>query len=251
MRPSQDRLLLVTDEVATGPVLNPKKDFIGLELMKKTPANATAQRGFTLIEAVIVFALTLILAALAVIGYQSILRYLRIAGDARSVNGLIAQAKMRAAADFTHARVYADLGANTYHLEVWNPNGNGGAGCWQTDNGGPGCTTATSPVQRLSTGVTFGFANVPAGAPNPQVAIAQAPLCDAALVNGVPNGTIANTSCIEFNSRGVPIALNGKPTANDALYVSDGTSVYGTTLLASGMMQDWSTTIVNPKWQVR
>ncbi|HEY2545989.1 MAG TPA: type II secretion system protein [Candidatus Acidoferrum sp.] len=222
--------------------------------MKKSPARAVHEAGFTLIEAIIVLAITLILASLAIPGYQSITRYLRIAGDARNLNGIIAQAKIRAAADFTHARAYADLSANTYHLEIWNVKGKGGAGCWQTDGDAANpCTVAgTSPAQPLSTGVTFGFGRAGAGAPNPQAVIAQAPLCGTvAAVSGVANGTNPNTSCIEFNSRGVPIALSGTPTATDALYVTDGNSVYGTTLLASGMMQDWSTPASTTKWQTR
>ena len=218
--------------------------------MRRAVAKSSVESGFTIIEAVIVVAITLIIAAAAIPAYQSITRYLRIAGDARNLNGVIAQAKMRAAADFTHARAYADLKANTYHLEVWNTT----AGCWQTDNDPThACTVAgTSPVQPLSTAITFGFGNAGAGAPNPQAVIAQAGLCGtAASVTGVTNGTITNTSCIEFNSRGVPIDLTGKPTALDALYITDGNTVYGTTLLASGMMQDWSTPASTTHWSVR
>ena len=221
--------------------------------MRKTSARSTAQAGFTLIEGVIVFALILIVAAMAIPGYQSLTRFIRIAGDARNLNGVIAQAKMRAAADFSHARAYADLRANTYHLETWNAAGNGGAGCWRTegDNVNP-CTVAASPVQPLSTGVTFGFGNAAAGAPNPQAVVSQAPKCGrVAAVTGVGNPTIEGTACVEFNSRGVPIDLTGKPTAGDAIYVTDGNSVYGITLLASGMMQDWYSSASTTSWHAR
>jgi len=191
----------------------------------------------------------MVVATLAIPGYRSITRYLRISGDARNMNGIIAQAKMRAAADFSHARAYADLNANTYHLEVWNAT----AGCWQTEGQNTSaCTSASSPVQQLAIGVTFGFGTVGAAAPNPQAVIAQAPLCGTvAAVSGIANPTIANTACVEFNSRGVPIDLTGKPTAVDAIYITDGNSVYGTTLLASGMMQNWSSTASPTSWQVR
>ena len=140
--------------------------------------HAEKQTGFSVLELLVAVSLIMIFAGLAIPGYLSITQYLRISGDARTLNGLIAQAKMRAAADFTHARAYADLNANTYHLEVWNKSGNGGAGCWQTDgDAANACTSQTSPVQTLSTGVTFGFGSATAASPNPQATIALAPVC--------------------------------------------------------------------------
>lgn len=210
-----------------------------------------AERGFSIIELMVAVAIGAILAVFAIPGYQSMSRYLRLSGDTRNLNGVVAQAKMRAAADFTHARAYADLNANTYHLEIWNKSGNGGAGCWQTDGDvNNACTLAgSSPVQSLSVGVTYGTAGVAAGAPNPQTAIAQAPKCD----NGV-GGLIENTACIVFNSRGIPInALTGAPLtgAQDAFYVTDTRNVWGVTVRATGAIQQWATDVNQPSWQHR
>jgi prepilin-type N-terminal cleavage/methylation domain-containing protein len=239
-------------------VHDPGKGVHGGECMTVRTSNAARQYGFSLLELLIVIAIAAIAAAVAVPAYRSTTQYLRISGDARNLNGVIGQAKMRAAAEFTHARAYADLGANTFHLEIWNKTGNGGAGCWQTDGdivGGvqnPCTVVGTSPVQPLSQGVTFGFGTAGAGAPNPQPVIAQAPLCGRnAAVAGVAHPVIENTACIEFNSRGVPIDLTGVPTANDALYVTDQNSVYGVTIIASGMMQDWMTSAATTSWQKR
>ena len=211
------------------------------------------QRGFSILELLIVVVVALILAAFAIPGYRTITRNLRINGDMRDVHGAIAEAKMRAASGFTHARFYADLNANAFHLEVWNKSGNGGAGCWQTDGDTRNaCTANTSPTQLLSPGVQFGFGSASAGSPNPQATIAQGPLCGkVASVSGVTNSTTANTTCIEFNSRGIPIDLTGKPTANDALYITDGNTVYGITLLSSGLEQDWATSAKTTSWSVR
>lgn len=214
-------------------------------------ARTRKQQGFSIIEVIIVLAIALILAALAIPGFQSMTRYLRLSGDMRNLNGIVAQAKMRAAADFTHARAYADLGANTFHLEVWNKNGNGGAGCWQTegDVGNPCTVNGTSPVQPLSIGVTFGTAGVGAGGANPQTAIAQAARCD----NGA-GGLIENTACIVFNSRGIPInALTGAPLtgAQDAFYINDTRNLWGVTVRASGAIQVWATSISHPNWEHR
>ncbi len=204
-----------------------------------------------MIELMIVVALTAILALLAIPGYQAMSRYLRLSGDMRNINGIVAQAKMRAAADFTHARAYADLAGNTYHLEIWNKSGNSGAGCWQTDGDvNNACTVSgSSPVQNLSVGVAFGTAGASAGSPNPQSNIAQAAACD----NG-NGGTIANTACIVFNSRGIPVnGLTGTPLtgAQDALYITDTQTVWGVTVRATGAIQVWATNTNQTSWEHR
>jgi type II secretory pathway pseudopilin PulG len=212
-----------------------------------------AAGGFTTVELLIVVVISLVAAAMAIPGYTSITRYLRIAGDIRDLNGLMAEAKMRAAQDYTHARVRANLDTNTYQLEVWDKSGNGGAGCWKTegDNVNP-CTAAASPVQPLSPRVTFGFGGAVAGLPNPQGVIQQAPLCLQGVAGGPALGTIANTACIEFNSRGVPVGAANSPIAiPSALYVTDTDEVYGVTVIATGLMQQWVTNARTPKWEAR
>ncbi len=209
-------------------------------------------RGFTTIELLIVVFISLVVAAMAVPGYMNIARYLRVAGDARDLNGLTAEAKMRAAQDFTHARIRANLNTNTFQLEVWDKAANGGTGCWKTegDSANP-CTVAGSAVQPLSAGVIFGFTGASAGFPNPQTIIMQAPACGVGVAGGTAGGVIEGTACIEFNSRGIPVAASGAPTANDALYVTDTNNVYGVTVLASGLMQQWMTSTSNTAWQAR
>lgn len=217
--------------------------------------NARRQRGFSMIELTIVAAIAIIAAAVAVPGFISINRYLRISGDTRALNATVALAKMRAAQDFTHARAYADLSNNTFHLELWNKNGNGGAGCWQTDGDVVNsCTVSTSPVQQLSQGVTFGFGSAGAGSPNPQNPIAQAIPCYTGVARaGLAGGAKANTACIEFNSRGIPVDPSnaGTPTASGALYVTDGDTVYGATVNAGGLIQLWQTPASSTYWAAR
>lgn len=201
--------------------------------------------GFSTLELMIVVAIVLIATTFAIPGYNAIARSLRIAGDGRDLNGAINQAKMQAASGFTHARVYLDIGANTpntFHVDVWNKAGNGGAGCWQEVNDfvRPCLVLGTSPAQRLSTGVVIGFAGLGAPPPNTQAGpIQQAPLCEN--TNGA--GTIANTACIVFNSRGYPINSPGNqaPTGNDAFYITDNTMVYAVTVGLTGVTQVWAT----------
>jgi prepilin-type N-terminal cleavage/methylation domain-containing protein len=210
------------------------------------------ERGFTFLEVLIVVAISAVMAAVAIPGYLSMTRYLRIAGDSRDINATIALAKMRAAQDFTHARVHADLVSNTYALEVWDKTGNGGAGCWKTegDSINP-CTATASPTVRLSQGVSFGFGSASAGNPNPQSTIAQAPACTDGVAGGAVGSTYSNTACIEFNSRGIPLAQSGSPATNDALYITDLNTVYGVTVIGTGLIQIWSTSASETAWQHR
>jgi hypothetical protein len=102
----------------------------------------------------------------------------------------------------------------------------------------------------LSTNDTFSKGVVATAPPFTQTPIAQAPNCVTAL--GV---AIANTACILFNSRGIPVdasgaaPLVGAPTANDALYLTDGATVYGVTVSATGQIRLWRTNPTSaPSW---
>ena len=205
------------------------------------------QRGFSTLEMLIVIGMSVVISAIAVPTYLSTAAYLRAAGDLRSLNGITAQAKMRAAADFTHARAYVDLGVNTYHLEVWNKAGNGGAGCWQTDGDtANACTVAASPSFPLSQGVTFGTGGLASGP-----TVAQQPAIPAQVAcqatNG-GNGTIGNTQCIVFNSRGIPIDNNNSPVATGAFYLTNGTVVNAVTVSATGSIQAWTSPKSQANW---
>jgi len=197
---------------------------------------------------------SLVIAALAIPGFNQVRRSLRISGDIRELNGAINQAKLQAAADFTDARVYFDLGANTintFHVDVWNKAGNGGAGCWQVvgDFNNACYTPGASPIQTLSQNVSFGFAGVGAPPPNTQAnGISQGARCNP--VNGRRVGQVGTTACITFNSRGFAIDPNtGVPNGNGAVYITDGVQVYGVTVGATGMSQVWANNVTgNANW---
>jgi prepilin-type N-terminal cleavage/methylation domain-containing protein len=85
----------------------------------KTKTNQR-QRGFSIVELLIVVVVALILSAMAIPSVVSITRSARNNADARGISAALNLARMRAAADFTHTRIYMNLTGNTYHLELWN-----------------------------------------------------------------------------------------------------------------------------------
>jgi Tfp pilus assembly protein FimT len=219
------------------------------ERMKRTAQNKR-HAGFSTLEMLIVVGLSVILTAIAVPSFNSISRSMRVSGDLRSLNGLLAQAKMRAASDFTHARVYADLSGNAYQLQVWYKAGNGGAGCWVADaDSSKTCLTYSSghpsgELFILSQGNTFGFGSLTTGPTPGQTTISQAAAC----LNDTNGSVGGSTACIVFNSRGTPINSTGAPLATGAFYVTNGTVVDGVTVSATGSIQAWSSPTNSANW---
>jgi Tfp pilus assembly protein FimT len=210
-------------------------------IRKRFGISCNCDQGFSTLELLLVISISLILAALAIPGYNAIRQTLRISGDGRDLNGAINQAKLEAASGFTRARVYADLTANTFHIETWNKTANGGAGCWQTegDTANPCTVPGTSPVQNLSAAVTFGFSSVGNPPQNTQTNFGQAPRCN--VRNGLALGVVSNTACIVFNSRGIPIdTTTGAPVGDDAFYITDNNTVFGVTVGPTGVTQVWA-----------
>lgn len=183
-----------------------------------------------------VVGITTVVGAMAVPMMSNTMKDLRLGGDARGLSGAVAVAKLRAAASFSQARLFVDLGAQSYHIETWQKTG---APSWVTEGG------STS----LSTGVTFGFGAIAAPPLNTQVVIGQAAPC--VTTTGNP---IANTACVLFNSRGIPVAPAGAPpnvgapTGEDALYVTDGMAVYGLTISATGLSKTFRTNTSATNW---
>jgi prepilin-type N-terminal cleavage/methylation domain-containing protein len=177
-------------------------------------------RGMSLIETLVVLAVMAVVAGIAAPMVVNALAYFRVSGDARGLSNGISVAKMRAAADFSHVRLYVDLSDKSHHLELWDKS----TSQWTAEGGNT----------RLSTGVSFSYGALASAPPNTQAAIAQAPQC-----RTKDGNDIANTACVVFNSRGIPVDATGAPTAVDAFYVTDGSAVYAVTLSATGMVRTW------------
>lgn len=205
------------------------------------PLSSVSERGFSVLELLVVITVGVIAAAIAVPRINQMVMSSRISGNARSLAEEITVAKMRAAAHFTQARIHADLAARTYQLEectriATNTSNNctGAGDSWLKANGQP----VQGPFP-LPQGVTFGTGGVATAPPNTGVALAQAGQC---LDN--TGAAIANSACIIFNSRGLSITDVANPAAQpqiapNALYITNGQQVYSVTVSATGLIQTW------------
>ena len=99
-------------------------------------------------------------------------------------------------------------------------------------------------VSPLGFGVGFGYGTIDAPPPDTQSTLGQSAAC-----TDNAGAAIANTSCIVFNSRGIPIEpVTGTPTGDSALYVTDGTATYAVTLSATPLIRLWSTRAGAADW---
>jgi len=96
-----------------------------------TDTGESGNHGFSLVEVLLVTTVVVVVAAIGIPTLTTITKNLRTQGDARDLNGAIVMAKMRAASDFARARVYADLSANTFRVEIYPS----GASSWTTEGG--------------------------------------------------------------------------------------------------------------------
>lgn len=205
------------------------------------------QSGFSLTEQLVVVAIILIISAIAIPSLSRTMKNFKTSGDARGLADVVMEAKMSAAAGFTHGRAYFDLSAGKYRIELWDKTGSSsfcsGTPCWK-----PQISNGAAENYVLSSGVTSGFSSIANPPPNTQGSIAQAPLCTDN-THDTGTSTVANTACIEFNSRAVPICTSGvclgSATASDAYYVNDGNSVYAITASATGNVSLWRADISN------
>jgi prepilin-type N-terminal cleavage/methylation domain-containing protein len=192
-------------------------------------------RGFSLIELLMVVGIMGVIAVIAVPMSGNSIRYLKLSGDARDVANATAVAKMRAAAKFTQSRLYVDINGRAFYVQTLDKATN----AWVTEGGST----------LLSSTVTVSHGPVATPPPDTQTTIGQALPC----VNpGSPPVTVANTACVIFNSRGIPVDDTGSPTGLDAIYLTDGISVYGITVAATGFIRTWQTnSTATPAWMLQ
>jgi len=188
------------------------------------------QRGFSLIELMLVVLITIVTTAIAVTSIPRVTNNFRLSGDTRGISAALSEARMLAAAQFTHARVYMDLAGNSYHIELWNKAGDSThtSGCWETygDIAANLCTQTSSPVTPLGWGDTFGFGSITAGPTTATNTIAQAGKCTPGVAGASAGTAINNTACIEFNSRSYPVDSTNTLITSDAIYLGNNSTTY-------------------------
>jgi Tfp pilus assembly protein FimT len=189
-----------------------------------------------MLEILVVLGVIGVLSGVAVPMIGATLGNFRLGGDAHNMTNAITVAKMRAAATFSRSRLYVDRSTNTFHVETYASATN----TWTIDGGST----------KLATGDSFSVGVVTAPPTNTQTVLGLAPAC---LDTATPANAIANTSCIYFNSRGIPVdATTLNPTGNFALYVTDGAAVYGSTVSATGSVRLWRTKYSStPNWALQ
>jgi hypothetical protein len=142
---------------------------------------------------------------------------------------------MRASSVFGRVRLYIDRNAKSFHVETFDKTS--AICCWHDDGG----------LTYLSQNVSFSFGAVGTAPPSTQGVIGQPPLC-----KDDAGADVGNTSCVIFNSRGIPVDAAGSPGIVNVLYVTDGSAVYGIAVSATGMVRSWRTLpTATPNWTVQ
>ncbi len=185
--------------------------------------------GFSAAELLIVLAIAGCVAAISIPASSGMVNEFSLSGDAHGVSNSLAQARMSAAANFSRARLVVDRVNNNYRIERWNK----ATSTWDAVSG-------TQPLGTLNA-FTSGAATAPP--PNSQVAVGQPTACL------TPGGTaITGTSCVIFNSRGVPIDSTGAPTPAAVIYLSGPTAVYGVVISSTSQLAMWRISPTGATW---
>jgi len=205
-----------------------------------------SQRGFSLIQMLVVISIMIVVAGIAVPSFLNASRPNRLRNDAHSLANLITMARMRASTEFAHVRVYCtpSPASGPAYCQLQSMAFNPPSGCTTTYPAANSCWTpdpappAVPQMVYLSQGVSFGIPttittavlNQPTGS---------CPLGSSSAYQGdaqqyIPCASAStNNPLIVFSSRGLPVDPTGSsgtngtvPTPDYALYLKDVSGNY-------------------------
>jgi len=185
--------------------------------MRRRPLSS--ERGYTLIEILVVVALIGVIAGIAVPVTSTSLNGYRFLGDGQALSQMVGLAKMRAAARSTRARLSVNVADGTFMMQTFDRSTS--PGTWVTDIG----------EQYLSRGVTFSNGGFTAPPPYQDSTDFSDECADDA------GSAIDGTSCITFNSRGLPVDADGLLEEEHAIYLTNGVGVYAITVMPTGQVR--------------
>lgn len=173
------------------------------------------ERGFSLIELVILLALAGIVAGFSIPTLSSSMRRWQLASDARNIATNLTYAKFGAISQMTHCRLSFDVEGNQWSLSKYNR------------------TTSAYALQGSPNQLSNGLANSGIQLRSDS--------------SSAPSGFSTSSSVsITFNSRGIPIDATGKPTSNNVVYLSDAREEYAVTVSLTGKVQLWK--LISGQW---
>jgi prepilin-type N-terminal cleavage/methylation domain-containing protein len=171
--------------------------------------------GFSLLELMIVVAIILVILGFAIPSGINLVHSYAIRNDANSIMGLMANARMRAAADFARTKVECNSTTGGCAIKVATYT------AAQADPNTPAATDYVADKQAvtivyLSKGVSLA---IPSGATT-GVGGQSTTTPKQSTANGT-NPCSANPYCVFFNSRGLPVNNSGTLVTDYAFYLSD------------------------------
>jgi prepilin-type N-terminal cleavage/methylation domain-containing protein len=167
--------------------------------------NRPSDRGFSMLELLIVMVVIVVVAAIGIPSLRNTMASYRGSAAVQGIAAQLAVGKMRAAAQFTRSRITLDTGTNTYRREIYDKT----TSMYQLEGG----------IQGLGNSVSFGYGGIsaPAGGQT----------------------TIAQSTEIIFNSRGIPVDTAGVPVSTYAVYLNNDERFYAVTINSVGQIATW------------
>ncbi|MDE3178935.1 MAG: prepilin-type N-terminal cleavage/methylation domain-containing protein [Acidobacteriota bacterium] len=201
--------------------------------------------GFSLVEALVVIAIALTIAALSVPHVISEVRAYRLNSGASALAGYGSMARMKAASQFAPFRLNIDTTSGTFSMEKL---------CGDTPSSSDSnCSGGVNPYSQFTIpAIELGTQYIPSGD--------SLLSCRPSGVSAYPGDITADAAgCpavmqVYFNTRGVPVNNAGGPIANGgtAVYLSDGNGlVDAVTFSLGGRVAVWTWSSSSSQWLMR